>query len=466
MSAYGSPFYYGNPPMPLQQASWDANAMVNPYTGIEDARYINTHPSVVASAGAVPVEPHQVGPFQLPPGFTQDQNAHDALKAGVGLSGLVLLWVLLTRQPAKTTPSAWDRVWQWIKNPLAKPFKDDQNTISILWAQGLGHVTSRNKYRQLSRKMTAEGGTAFVQQAINYLKDDYGKNGWHRMRNAHALENKREQAFDVMRLLRELMRDPKEDKLFKPELHKEFGFKTHAEAVHQTQSILRALIENYRRCGLKHNEKVQTLTNISEEFLKTYIERHKVDPENYPMGEGTALLSRLVHLPKIKSLIYRGWLDKDARKLEAERALREFLYIASNVEKDYAGETHTSPIRLFKPDEWKSFIQEYKTIMAHKLQNNRENNKLFEALDTLAKDGYHALNQQGTDDKQERIRQNFTKAVEELVRQSRNTTSSNVGGIVDEIEGKHTDQGGQTFELLLALLQELRPQMDHLHTMA
>jgi hypothetical protein len=466
MSAYGSPFYYGNPPMPLQQASWDANAMVNPYTGIEDARYINTHPSVVASAGAVPVEPHQVGPFQLPPGFTQDQNAHDALKAGVGLSGLVLLWVLLTRQPAKTTPSAWDRVWQWIKNPLAKPFKDDQNAISILWAQGLGHATSRKKYRQLSRKMTAEGGTAFVQNAINYLKDDYGKNGWHRMRNAHASENKREQAFDVMRLLRELMRDPTKDKLFEPDLHLEFGFKTHAEAVHQTQSILRALIENYRRCGLTHNEKVQTLTNISEEFLKTYIERHKVDPTNYPMGEGTALLSRLVHLPKIKSLIYRGWLDKDARKLEAERALREFLYIASNVEKDYAGETHTSPIRLFKPDEWKSFIQEYKTIMAHKLQNNRENNKLFEALDTLAKDGYHALNQQGTDDKQVRIRKNLTQAVTALLRQSRNTTSSNVGGIVDEIEGKHTDQGGQTFELLLALLQELHPQMDHLHSMA
>jgi hypothetical protein len=466
MSAYGSPFYYGNPPMPLQQASWDANAMVNPYTDIEDARYINTHPSVVASAGVVPVEPRQMGPFHLPPGFTQDQNAHDALKAGVGLSGLVLLWALLMRQPAKTTPSAWDKLWQWIKNPLAKPFKDDQNAISILWAQGLGHATSRNKYRRLSREMTAEGGTRFVQQAINYLKDDYGKSGWHRMRNAHALEHKREQAFDVMRLLRELMRDPKEDKLFNPELHKEFGFKTHAEAVHQTQSILRALIENYRRCGLKHNEKVQTLTNISEEFLATYIERHKVDPENYPMGEGTALLSRLVHLPKIKSLIYRGWFDKKARKLEAERALREFLYIASNVEKDYAGETKTSPIRLFKPDEWKSFIQEYKTIMEHGLQKNHENKELLKALDTLAKDGYHALNQQGTDDKQVRISENLREAVEALVLQSRNTTSASVGGVVDEIEGKHRDQGGQTFELLLALLKEHHPQMDHLDTMA
>lgn len=103
--------------------------------------------------------------------------------------------------------------------------------------------------------------------------------------------------------------------------------------------------------------------------------------------------------------------------------------------------------------------------MAHKLQNNRENNKLLRAIDTLAKDGYHALNQQGKDKKQERIHQTLTKAVEELFEQSRNTTSSSVGGIVDEIEGRNTDQGGQTFELLLTLLQVHRPQFDHLGSM-
>jgi hypothetical protein len=104
--------------------------------------------------------------------------------------------------------------------------------------------------------------------------------------------------------------------------------------------------------------------------------------------------------------------------------------------------------------------------MEHGLQKNHENKELLKALDTLAKDGSKALNQQGTDDKQVRISENLREAVEALVLQSRNTTSASVGGVVDEIEGKHRDQGGQTFELLLALLKEHHPQMDHLDTMA
>jgi len=451
--------------MPIQQASWDANAMVNPYTGIEDARYINTHPSVVAGAGAVPVEPQQIG--RVPQAFTRDTSFTDALKVGLGFMGLAGLWMLLTHKAPPPKSTRWDGFVKWLKNPLAKRFTDDQRILTAKWMQGLQGPDGKTKQANLSMRMTAEGGTGFVQQAINYLKDDYGKNAFKRVRNAHALEAKREQAIDVMLLHRELLREPT-DKLFKKDFYKNYGFKTHGEAVHQTQSVLRALIENYRKSGSKHNEKVQTITNISENFLDMYIQRHKVDPTNYPMGEGTALLSRLVHLPKLKHLIKTGWFEKDGRKLEGERGLRQFLYIASNQTHDYSGKTATNPARLFKPDEWKVFIQQYKTLMEHKLQKNAENRKLLAALNDLAEQGSKALNQQGKDRGQVRVQQRLDKALAELVRQTRNPRPPfKQGDLLKEIQGKgKQNKDGGIFNALEILMREHHPQMDHLHTMA
>ncbi|MFN9690561.1 MAG: hypothetical protein ACK551_00455 [Vampirovibrionales bacterium] len=467
MSGYGSNPYYGPMQMPLQQASWDANAMVNPYTGLEDARYINTHPSVVAGAGAVPVpvEPQlQVG--RMPQSFSKDNSLSDVLKVGVGIAALAGLWTLLTHKSLQSKSTGWEGLWKWLKNPLAKRFPDDQRILTAKWMEGLHGKGARAKQANLSKRMTAEGGTGFVQQAINYLSDDYGKTAFHRIRNAHALDAKREQALDVMLLHRELLRDPA-DKLFKQDFYKAYGFKTHAEAVHQTQSVLRALIENYRRSGPRHNEKVQTITNISENFLDMYIQRHKVDPTNYPMGEGTALLSRLVHLPKIQYLIQKGWFGKAGRELEAERGLRQFLYIASNQTHDYSGKTATNPVRLFKADEWKLFIQQYRKIMEHKLPKNAENRKLLAALNDLAEQGSKALNQQGTDPGQVRVQDRLEEALTELIRQTRNPGPPfQQADILKEIQGQQSNKEGDTFALLQALLLEHHPQMDHLHTMA
>lgn len=454
--------------MPLQQASWDTSAMMNPYTGIEEARYINTNPSVVAGAGAVPVEAQQEQVISgVPRSFTKDTSFSDALKVGLGIMGLAGLWMLLTHKAPPPKSTRWDGFMKWLKNPLAKRFTDDQRILTAKWMQGLQGPDGKAMQANLSMRMTAEGGTGFVQQAINYLKDDYGGNALKRVRNAHALDAKREQAIDVMLLHRELLREPT-DKLFKKDFYKDYGFKTHGEAVHQTQSVLRALIENYRKSGSKHNEKVQTITNISENFLDMYIQRHKVDPTNYPMGEGTALLSRLVHLPKLKHLIKTGWFDKDGRKLEGERALRQFLYIASNQTHDYSGKTATNPTRLFNADEWKVFIHEYRRIMERRLQNNAENRKLLAALNDLAEQGSKALNQQGTDWKQRGVRKRLDKALSELIRQTRNLRPTfKQEDILKEVEGRSKPkQDGGFFALLQFLLDEHHPQMDHLNTMA
>jgi hypothetical protein len=466
MSGYGSNPYYGPMQMPLQQASWDANAMVNPYTGLEDARYINTHPSVVAGAVSVPVEPQlQVG--RMPQSFSKDNSFSDVLKVGVGIAALAGLWTLLTHKSLQSKSTGWEGFWKWLKNPLAKRFTDDQGLITAKWMEGLHGQGAKAKKANLSRRMTAEGGTGFVQQAINYLKDDYGGNAWKRVRNAHALDAKREQALDVMLLHRELLRDPA-DKLFKQDFYQDYGFKTHAEAVHQTQSVLRALIENYRRSGSGHNEKVQTITNISENFLNMYIERHKVDPTNYPMGEGTALLSRLVHLPKIQHLIQKGWFGKAGRELEAERGLRQFLYIASNQTHDYSGKTATNPVRLFKADEWKLFIQQYRKIMEHTLPKNAETKKLLHALNELAEQGSKAFNQQGTDRGQMRVQQRLEEALTELIRQTRNPGPPfQQADILKEIQGRSKpNEDGCVFALLHSLLREHHQKMDTLSTMA
>ena len=461
MSGYGSNPYYGA--MPIQPMGMDPYGMVNPYTGIE--RYINTHPSVVASAGAVPVEPQlQVG--RVPQSFSKDNSFNDVLKVGVGIAALAGLWTLLTHKSLQSKSTGWEGFWKWLKNPLAKRFTDDQGLITARWMEGLHGKGAKAKKANLSGRMTAEGATGFVQQAINYLSDDYGKTAFHRIRNAHALDAKREQALDVMLLHRELLREPA-DKLFNQDFYKAYGFKTHAEAVHQTQSVLRALIENYRRSGSRHNEKVQTITNISENFLDMYIQRHKVDPTNYPMGEGTALLSRLVHLPKIQHLIQKGWFGKAGRELEAERGLRQFLYIASNQTHDYSGKTATNPVRLFKADEWKLFIQQYRKIMEHTLPKNAETKKLLHALNELAEQGSKAFNQQGTDRGQMRVQQRLEEALTELIRQTRNPGPPfQQADILKEIQGQQSEKQGYTFALLQSLLTEHHPQMGHLHTMA
>ncbi len=469
MSGYGSNPYYGS--MPLQPMGMDPYGMMNPYMGMPmdlPSPYINTMPALIAAAAEEP-SPQAQAPQTPPtaPPMGRDNFFTNALKVGVGALGIAALLTLIVNHKVEPKATAWDGFLKWLKNPLAKRFTDDQRILTAKWMQGLHGPDGKTKQANLSKRMTAEGGTGFVQQAINYLSDDYGKTAFHRIRNAHALDAKREQALDVMLLHRELLRDPS-DKLYKKDFYKAYGFKTHAEAVHQTQSVLRALIENYRRSGSRHNEKVQTITNISENFLNMYIERHKVDPTNYPMGEGTALLSRLVHLPKIEHLIQKGWFGKAGRELEAERGLRQFLYIASNQTHDYSGNTATNPVRLFKADEWKLFIQQYRKIMEHTLPKNAETKKLLHALNELAEQGSRALNQQGTDPKQVAIRKKLTQALDELMRQTRNPSPPfNQADILKEIEGRSKPNvDGGVFALLDSLLREHHQKMDTLHTMA
>ena len=448
MSGYGIDPYYGQMQMPLQQAGWDPTGMMNPYGG-------GLEYAMMPPVGAVPVAVNQ--PAVVPVAYNRDTSFGDALKVGLGFLAIGGLLALIFKHPP-------DVPW---KNVFSKRFDDDQRVLTAKWMQGLQGPNGKIKQSNLSMRMKAEGGTGFVQQSINYLKDDYGGSWWKRLRNANALDAKSEQAIDVMLLHRELLRDPK-DKLYKKNFYKDYGFKTHGEAVHQTQSVLRALIESYRQSGKNHNEKVQTLTNISEHFLEMYIERHKANSSNYPMGEGMALLSRLVHLPKIKHLPKTGWFKPDGRELEGERALRQFLYIASNQKHHYPGDTAANPTRLFKPDEWKSFMLQYKQLMGHKLQNNHENNIMLKALQDLAEQGSEALNQQGTDKKQNIIRQKLTCALDNLIRVTGNPSPTyNTADILKEIQGQAAPkEKGQTFALLHELLLEHHPQMDHLNTVA
>ncbi|XVJ51095.1 MAG: hypothetical protein HEQ32_03010 [Vampirovibrio sp.] len=455
MSAYGNSPYYPNQSSYIP-ATWDVNAMANPYTGTPDARYINTHPSIleehIDEAPVVPMEPNPTMYGLLPVNHSTPW-INDVAKWGIlFLGGGVILSLLSYPDPKKSTHSA-EAFWKWLKNPIAKKFEDDQGKLTAKWMLGLQGPDGKTKQANLSRRMQAEGGTHYIQNLMNYY-DEYGGNVYKRARMAKHLEEKREQGVDVVLLHRELLRDPK-DKRYKKDFYKDYGFKTQGEAVQQTQMVVRALLENFRKAGRHQNEKVQTLTNMSENFLEMYVERHSADARNYPMGNGMSRLARLVYLPKMRTLI------KEKKQGEAERALRQFLHIASQEPHDYSGDTATVPTRLFTFDEWKTFLHEYRDIMRHKIQRNTLNRQLLQGINDFAYHGSAAFNQNGKYKQEAKLR----KSLDILKKQSRDFSPHvNVGQISNEINGKKVTSLGQTFNLLHELLKKHHPQIDYLST--